>query len=109
LQWEACVFGDYRGALNDERDIHSGKKEKLEKHFRDSFFMPLKVIKFTRSLCLPSFGLLFFRRGVDVASFDRIRSIGDAALFGRHTTQAMKDKFGIPQNLPSLCDGLRFA
>ena len=36
-----------------------------------------------------------FERGVDNAGFARIRSQGDKALFGGHTTQAMKDKYGI--------------
>jgi len=41
-----------------------------------------------------------FERGVDDAGFGRIRSKGDAALFGGHTTQAMKDKYGITQTRP---------
>ena len=41
-----------------------------------------------------------FERGVDDAGFGRIRSKGDAALFGGPTTQAMKDKFGITQSRP---------
>lgn len=41
-----------------------------------------------------------FERGVDDAGFGRIRSKGDSALFGGHTTQAMKDKFGITQTRP---------
>jgi DNA-damage-inducible protein D len=41
-----------------------------------------------------------FERGVDEAGFGRIRSKGDAALFGGHTTQAMKEKFGITQSRP---------
>ncbi len=41
-----------------------------------------------------------FERGVDDAGFGRIRSKGDAALFGGHSTQAMKDKFGITQSRP---------
>lgn len=36
-----------------------------------------------------------FERGVDEAGFGRIRSKGDQALFGGHTTQAMKDRYGI--------------
>ncbi|MDO9319769.1 MAG: DNA damage-inducible protein D [Gammaproteobacteria bacterium] len=36
-----------------------------------------------------------YERGVDDAGFARIRSKGDAALFGGHTTQAMKEKYGI--------------
>ncbi len=39
-------------------------------------------------------------RGVNDASFGYIRSSGDRALFGGHTTQAMKDKLGVPSNRP---------
>lgn len=38
-----------------------------------------------------------YERGVDEEGFGRIRSKGDAALFGGHTTQMMKTKFGITQ------------
>ncbi|EIM00713.1 damage-inducible protein D [Rhodanobacter thiooxydans] len=41
-----------------------------------------------------------YERGVDNAGFGRIRSKGDAALFGGHTTQAMKDRYGITQTRP---------
>ncbi len=41
-----------------------------------------------------------FERGVDDTGFGRIRSKGDAALFGGHTTQIMKEKFGIIQTRP---------
>ena len=41
-----------------------------------------------------------YQRGVDDAGFGRIRSKGDAALFGGHTTQVMKDKFGITKTRP---------
>lgn len=46
-----------------------------------------------------------FERGVDDASFGRIRSKGDQALFGGHTTQAMKNKYGIVKDR-SLADFL---
>lgn len=36
-----------------------------------------------------------YERGVDDAGFARIRSHGDAALFGGNTTQTMKDKYNI--------------
>lgn len=36
-----------------------------------------------------------YERGIDDDGFGRIRSKGDAALFGGHTTQVMKDKYGI--------------
>ena len=41
-----------------------------------------------------------YERGVDDAGFGRIRSQGDAALFGGNTTQAMKDRYGITQSRP---------
>lgn len=41
-----------------------------------------------------------FERGVDDAGFGRIRSQGDAALFGGHSTQAMKNKYGITHTRP---------
>lgn len=41
-----------------------------------------------------------YQRGVDDPGFARIRSKGDAALFGGNTTQAMKDKYGITKSRP---------
>lgn len=41
-----------------------------------------------------------YERGVDDAGFGRIRSKGDAALFGGHATQAMKDRYGITKSRP---------
>jgi DNA-damage-inducible protein D len=41
-----------------------------------------------------------YERGVDDSGFARIRSKGDAALFGGNTTKAMKRKFGITQSRP---------
>ena len=41
-----------------------------------------------------------YERGVDDAGFGRIRSKGDAALFGGYTTQVMKDKYGITKTRP---------
>lgn len=41
-----------------------------------------------------------YERGVDEAGFGRIRSKGDQALFGGHTTQAMKDRYGIVKSRP---------
>lgn len=43
---------------------------------------------------------ILFERGVDSYGFARIRSKGDAALFGGYTTQAMKDKLGVPDKRP---------
>lgn len=41
-----------------------------------------------------------YQRGVDDAGFGRIRSKGDQALFGGHTTKVMKEKYGITQTRP---------
>lgn len=41
-----------------------------------------------------------YERGVDDEGFGRIRSKGDAALFGGSTTQMMKARFGVAQTRP---------
>lgn len=41
-----------------------------------------------------------YERGVDDSGFARIRSKGDEALFGGHTTQMMKSKYGITKTRP---------
>lgn len=43
---------------------------------------------------------IIFERLDDQASFARIRSKGDMALFGRHTTRQMKDRLGVPDKRP---------
>lgn len=43
---------------------------------------------------------ILFERGVDNQGFARIRSKGDAALFGGHTTQDMKERLGVPEKRP---------
>ncbi len=44
-------------------------------------------------------GIIYERVG-DEKSFARIRSRGDQALFGGHTTQQMKDRLGVPDTRP---------
>jgi len=44
-------------------------------------------------------GIIYERVG-DQMSFARIRSKGDMALFGGHSTQSMKTKLGVPDNRP---------
>ena len=48
---------------------------------------------------------LIYERGVDEEGFARIRSKGDQALFGGHTTKNMKVRLGMPKNR-SLADFL---
>ena len=43
---------------------------------------------------------IIFERGVDSQGFARIRSKGDAALFGGYTTQDMKDRLSVPAKRP---------
>jgi len=43
---------------------------------------------------------IIFERVRDERSFGRIRSKGDQALFGGHTTQQMKDRLGVPDSRP---------
>jgi DNA-damage-inducible protein D len=43
---------------------------------------------------------LIYERGVDESGFGRIRSKGDAAMFGGHNTRQMKYRLSIPQNRP---------
>ncbi len=43
---------------------------------------------------------ILFERGVDGQGFARIRSKGDAALFGGYNTQDMKNRLGVPNKKP---------
>ncbi len=43
---------------------------------------------------------ILFERGVDGQGFARIRSKGDAALFGGYTTNDMKSRLGVPEKRP---------
>jgi DNA-damage-inducible protein D len=43
---------------------------------------------------------IIYERGVDSQGFGRIRSKGDHALFGGHTTLQMKKRLGMPENRP---------
>ena len=40
-----------------------------------------------------------YERGVDELGFGRIRSKGDQALFGGHSTQSMKERYGVKSAL----------
>lgn len=93
--------------------VQTRKQELIEKRLEESERVR-KREKLTVSEKLLSF--LAFERGVDGKGFGRIRSKGDAALFGGNTTQQMKDKLGIPQNRPladyldtTLIEGKTFA
>lgn len=77
--------------------IQTRKQEVLEERIRlvERLYARQKLIATETELS----GLVY-ERGVDGQGFGRIRSKGDQALFGGHTTFQMKKKMGIPDNRP---------
>ena len=93
--------------------VQTRKQELIEKRLEEAERVR-KRDKLTVSEKLLS--LLAFERGVDGKGFGRIRSKGDAALFGGNSTGQMKEKLGVPQNRPladyldtALIEGKTFA
>ncbi len=93
--------------------VQTRKQELIEKRLEEAERLR-KRDKLTVSEKL--FSLLAFERGVDGRGFGRIRSKGDAALFGGNSTGQMKEKLGVPQNRPladyldtALIEGKTFA
>jgi len=68
-----------------EEHIHLAERLKARKHLKDS------EKELSRNI---------YERGVDESGFARIRSKGDMALFGGHTTQMMKNRLDIAENRP---------
>jgi len=68
-----------------EDHIRLAERLKARKHLKDS------EKELSRNI---------YERGVDESGFARIRSKGDMALFGGHTTGAMKNRLEIPDNRP---------
>jgi DNA-damage-inducible protein D len=68
-----------------EDHIQLAERLKARKHLKDS------EKELSRNI---------YERGVDESGFARIRSKGDMALFGGHTTAAMKNRLEIPENRP---------
>ena len=68
-----------------EDHIRLAERLKARKHLKDS------EKELSRNI---------YERGVDESGFARIRSKGDMALFGGHTTHAMKKRMEIPDNRP---------
>jgi len=68
-----------------EDHIRLAERLKARKHLKDS------EKELSRNI---------YERGVDESGFARIRSKGDMALFGGHTTGAMKNRLEIPENRP---------
>jgi len=68
-----------------EDHIRLSERLKARKHLKDS------EKELSRNI---------YERGVDESGFARIRSKGDEALFGGHSTHAMKERLEVPQNRP---------
>lgn len=68
-----------------EDHIRLAERLKARKHLKDS------EKELSRNI---------YERGVDESGFSRIRSRGDMALFGGHTTGAMKNRLEVPKNRP---------
>lgn len=87
----------------NERAMEQELIAKLHKNFED-FIHEKDGVEFwfaRESNTLLEFTQLswfFFKRGVNSQGFARIRSKGDAALFGGYSTLEMKDKLQIPEN-----------
>lgn len=77
--------------------VQTRKQEVLEQRLKE--FERIQARE-KLSLSEKEFSGLVFERGVDGQGFARIRSKGDAALFGGHDTQTMKKKLNVPAKRP---------
>lgn len=77
--------------------VQTRKQELIEEHIRLSERLHARK-KLTESETELSRNL--FERGVTDSGFARIRSRGDVALFGGHSTQEMKDRMNAPAKKP---------
>ena len=77
--------------------VQTRKQELIEErlHFQDRINARKKLKESETELSKN-----IYERGVDDSGFARIRSKGDAALFGGNTTQVMKDKLSVPKGRP---------
>ena len=77
--------------------VQTRKQEIIEDHIRLSLRLKArKQLKDSEA----ELSRNIYERGVDESGFARIRSKGYMALFGGHTTHAMKERLKIPENRP---------
>jgi DNA-damage-inducible protein D len=103
---EIAFAQSYFAVQTRKQELIENRLEEAERvHKRDKLTVSEKLLSF-----------LAFERGVDGKGFGRIRSKGDAALFGGNSTQQMKNKLGVPKNRPladyldtALIEGKTFA
>ena len=67
--------------------------------YNSSLVLPEKI-KNHQKITEKDFSNLAFSRGVDSPGIARVRSAGDKALFGGHTTEEMKARIGVPNKKP---------
>jgi DNA-damage-inducible protein D len=77
--------------------VQTRKQEIIENHIR--LAERLKARKYLKD-SERELSRNIYERGVDESGFARIRSKGDMALFGGHTTLAMKTRMEVPDNRP---------
>ncbi len=85
--------------------VQTRKQERIEEHIRLSERLHARK-KLTESETELSRNL--YERGVTDSGFARIRSRGDAALFGGYSTQEMKDRLNVPAKKPLACLSMGF-
>ncbi len=77
--------------------LQTRKQELLEERLRLAERLRAREKLITSEIELSK---LIYERGVDESGFGRIRSKGDAAMFGGYNTRQMKYRLSIPQNRP---------
>ena len=77
--------------------LQTRKQELLEQYIAQ-----IERVNARRKLSITEteFSKTLYERGVNEEGFTRVRSKGDAALFGGHATQDMKEKLDVPTNRP---------
>lgn len=102
-------YGAYLVALNADSSkknvaylknyfvVQARKQELIEKRVQDAERLESRnQLKATEK----ALSGLFHERGLDGPQMAKVRAKGDQALFGGHTTQQMKDKYGIAKSRP---------
>lgn len=88
---EAIAFAQTYFALQTRKQELIEERLRLQERFQARQKLTESETELSRNI---------YERGVDEHGFGRIRSRGDAALFGGHTTAQMKDKLTIPPSRP---------
>lgn len=88
---EAIAFAQTYFALQTRKQELIEERLRLQERFQARQKLTGSETELSRNI---------YERGVDERGFGRIRSKGDAALFGGHTTAQMKDKLGMPADRP---------